>query len=241
MEEKSSSDYAFWAGLCGAFFFFTITPLWATARSLMVIIHELGHTIFAWLFAYPAIPALDFRYGGGMAYFQGRSDFILLCVYLLLACAVYNLRKHEKAFYVGCGCLLLYALLAHTQWHMLIILFMGHGFELTLAGVFLYRALAGSSIVHQSERPIYCGLSFFIILNSLWFAYSIIAIPAARHRYLLGKGGHLNDFHRMAKMLDVSLSTVAGFFLLTCFLPLLINYLLKIKRDSEQEDAELLG
>ncbi len=227
--KEDSFDYSLFSGLLLAGVFFFVRPLWITAQFLVIIIHELGHTIFGWLFGFASIPALDLKYGGGWAYHQARSDILLLAIYGILLWGLYNVRNKDKAFNIGCVILLIYGFLAHTDGHQILIIFMGHGFELVIASVFLFRAFSGSSIIHQAERPLYGALGFFIVFNNIWFAYSLLAIPAAKHRYMLGKGGHLHDFHRIANILDLPLSVVAGFFLLTCFLPPIISYFLTPK------------
>src|SRR5258705_7805858 len=35
-------------------------------QPLITIVHELGHAVVAWMFGYPAVPAFDFSYGGGV-------------------------------------------------------------------------------------------------------------------------------------------------------------------------------
>ena len=42
--------------------------------------HEFGHTVAAWLFGYPAIPAFNFQHGGGLTSIEERQwPLVLLC------------------------------------------------------------------------------------------------------------------------------------------------------------------
>ena len=43
----------------------------------------------------------------------------------------------------------------------MLILFMGHGTELIIAGLFIYRALSGRSIVHSAGTAAVCASGFF--------------------------------------------------------------------------------
>jgi len=46
---------------------------------MRIFFHELGHCVTFWVFGYPAVPAFDFQYGGGMTYpVMGRRPCRLL-------------------------------------------------------------------------------------------------------------------------------------------------------------------
>ncbi len=48
---------------------------------ILTIVHELGHTVASWLFGYPAYPAFDFQYGGGVTVWNlERGPLIVLGV-----------------------------------------------------------------------------------------------------------------------------------------------------------------
>ena len=104
---------------------------------------------------------------------------------------------------------------------------MGHGSELILSGVFIYRALSGSVIVHPVERPLYAFTGFFIELSNFRFSYQLSMSEYHRFMYEEEKGGgHWMDFSRIAEeYLNVDLSTVSIFFFLCCFLPPILGFL----------------
>lgn len=194
---------------------------------LTILIHEFGHAIVGWLFGYPSLPAFDFLYGGGITTMRSRSTLMLGVVYLLWAGLLTACWRNRKALAVVAVGLALFALCAHTGAHEVIILFMGHGMELAIAGVFLYRAWSGSAVVHAVERPLYAACGFFIVFADVGFAWRLWRSPLARAQYANAKGGgHWMDFSRIARdHLGVELPTVAFFFLLCCVLPLVLSWL----------------
>jgi hypothetical protein len=194
---------------------------------LTTLIHELGHTVVGWLFGYPSLPAFDFAYGGGVTPAQTRSSLLLAVVYVLLAGLIVAYRRNRLTLIVLAVGAALFALCAHTQAHQVVILFMGHGMELLLAGVFLYRALSSSAVFHAAERPLYAACGFFIVFSDVAFAYRLWANPLERKLYEEAKGGgHWMDFSRIAQdYLGVGLPTVAFVFLLCCILPLALSVL----------------
>jgi len=191
---------------------------------LTTLIHELGHAAFGWLFGYPSIPAFDFTYGGGVTTTQGRSAVLLGFVYVLFAALVAACWRDRRKLAASLAGLGLFAACAHTTAHKEIILFMGHGAELAVAGVFLYRAMSGSTVAHAAERPLYAMCGFFIVMSDVAFAYRLWTSPAGRAAYGAAKGGgHWMDFSLLSRHLGVGLPTVAFFFLLCCFLPVALS------------------
>lgn len=199
---------------------------------LFILIHEFGHAVIGWLFAYPSIPRFDFYYGGGICTYEGRSAFIYVVLALLYAVLIYTLRKNRFALIVIAVFTVIYIPVALTGAHMALFLFMGHGTELVFAGIFLFRAMTGSAIIHAAEKPLYAACGFFIILRNMAFGYGLMTDLGARYVYAQQKGGgHVGDFDRIAMdYLHVSLESVAFVFFLCCFLPLILSFLAALYR-----------
>ena len=70
---------------------------------LTILVHELGHSIFGWLYGYPAIPAFDFTYGGGVAMYMQRKIEITYVTYAVLIYGIYYLRKNIRQTPSGAG------------------------------------------------------------------------------------------------------------------------------------------
>lgn len=196
-------------------------------QAFLTLVHELGHAAAGWIFGYPSIPAFDFTYGGGVTIHQDRSQWLLGLAYLLLFGALFRLRQRPRAFWWTAAALVCYALLAHTAAHDLLIVAMGHGFELLFAGIFLYRAISGRGCIYAAERPLYAFVSFFILLSDLYFAHRLHNSPTFRSEYRSAKGGgDWMDFSRLAReYLHTDLPTVATLFLVGCLLVPLASWL----------------
>jgi len=194
---------------------------------LITLVHELGHTIFGLIFGYFSVPAFDFVYGGGITIHNQQSQGALIFVYAFFGWLLYLYRRNRLTFSIILLIVALYSLAAFTSAHQVVILFMGHGAELFFAGIFLYRALSGSSVVVNVERPLYAFLAFFIFYKDFRFAYDLMYNPAYRAEYAAAKGGgHWMDFSRIAReFFHVELTSVAAFFLLLCVIVPVLTFL----------------
>ncbi|NJO41796.1 MAG: hypothetical protein HC769_20895 [Cyanobacteria bacterium CRU_2_1] len=226
-------DTQAWKTIAASFlvaaFLLTSRPLILLFNPFLTVVHELGHTILAWLFGYFAIPAFDFIYGGGVT-IQTQQPILLIAIgiYTGFAYLFYRYRKNALTCKVLLGILILYAICAYTPLHHSLMIAMGHGSELIVGGIFLYRALSGSGCCHMIERPIYGMLGFFAVLYDTRFAYRILTIPQVRSVYEEGKGGVLHhDLVRLAgEYWGVELSIVMIGFLLLSLLTPVIPFLL---------------
>lgn len=221
-------------GLVLAVLCLAVRPLDATLGALLTIFHELGHTLAAWAFGYPGIPAFDLRYGGGVTTYQARSLPLVLVAYALVLGALWLLRGNPRGRALAAGTLVTYAALAHTDGHHLLFLVAGHGGELVLGGVFLYRGLSGVAVAHEAERPLYAAVGSYVVLRGVQLAWGLISDPRARARYESAKGGgHWMDFSRLAERhLDVPLEWVAASFLLACLAMPVIAWLMARNRHA---------
>jgi hypothetical protein len=201
---------------------------------LIILVHELGHTLTGWVFGYPSIPAFDFRYGGGVTSHDQRQIVIVALVLAGIAWGLHHYRNHRPALVVVSTALFAYGIAAFTPLHSLLMTFMGHGTELIFAGIFFYRALSGSAVRIPVERPLYAFLGFFITISCIRFAGGLIFDPLTRILYEDAKGGgHWMDFSVIAEQyLGVQLSLVAWFFLPCCLIPPLGAFLFHRYRKS---------
>jgi hypothetical protein len=192
------------------------------------LVHEMGHAIFGWLFAYPSLPAFDLKYGGGVTMHMTRSTALLLLVYAGFFGLMFLYRKNPLTLGILIVLLILHGILSYGSGHDVLILFMGHGTELLIAAIFIYRALSSAAVVHDAERPLYGIIGFFIFFSDAAFGYRLYSSHFERHFYERAKGGgHWMDFSRIAEeYLHVPLESVAFFFLLCCLVTPVIGYLM---------------
>ncbi len=194
---------------------------------LITIAHELGHAVTAWAFGYPAVPAFDFTYGGGVtAIEEDQRRGIVAVVYGLFAWAGWRVRRHVPTLLALGGLVALYSSLAFTDGSEVLILAMGHGTELVIAGVFLYRAMSGDALLQVDERPAYAMAGFLILFHDVAFAWGLHTSEFARELYDEGKGGMLNDFTQVAIYLrGVTVAEIGWWFLVGCGLTVLLAWL----------------
>ncbi len=194
---------------------------------LMTVIHELGHVATSWLFACPALPSFDLTYGGGVSHRVGQQPLLVLLIYVAFASAIVRSRDNRPALVVRLIFVVVYSFVAFSPLRELLIVAMGHGTELLIAGIFLYRALSGSQILRGGERPLYAFVGLYIILSDVRFAYQLMTSQEHRDAYGDAKGGgHWMDFSRLAdEHLHLRLESVAAIFLLACVLTPLAAFL----------------
>jgi hypothetical protein len=208
--------------LCFALFW----PWWIL-QTFKILVHEMGHAIFGWLFGYPSFPAFNVLWGGGITLSFHRSTGLLILIYIGLASLMYMYRKNTATLIFLAVVTILHAFLSYTDANTVIILFMGHGTELLIAGLFIYRALSGRSIIHPWERPLYAVIGFFIVFFDINFVYRLLRDAGFREEYLEGIGGVLdNDFLRIARdHMHVKMDSVVHFFLFCCIATPILSYL----------------
>lgn len=198
-----------------------------TLTTLKTLVHEMGHTIFGWLFGYPSFPAFDVIWGGGVTLHTERSQVLLGLIVAGFAALLYLFRANRTTLAVLAILFAAYLVTAFTSLHSMLILFMGHGTELLIAGIFLYRGLSGRSIVHGVDRPLYAIIGFFLVFSDLAFAYRLMSSAGFREEYACAKGGCMDmDFVRIAtEYVHGTMSGVAGFFFLCCLMVPVLAFL----------------
>ncbi|MGB6065528.1 MAG: hypothetical protein WBG50_12015 [Desulfomonilaceae bacterium] len=208
--------------VCFVFFWFR----W-TLEIFKTLVHEMGHCIFGWIFGYPSLPAFDVMYGGGVTLHTDRSTALLIGIYGALAALIYMYRKNTTTLIFLIAVIAVHAFFSYTSLHYITILFMGHGTELLIGGLFIYRSLSGRAIVHPAERPLYAITGFFFVLSDLGLAHGLLTSAAYRADYLGAKGGDMDmDFIRIARdYLNVDMTPVVLFFLVCCLLCPLLSFL----------------
>ena len=193
---------------------------------LWTLVHEMGHTLVSFFFAYPAIPAFDFISGGGITMSASqRWPFLLLCIYAAWTFLLWQFRRNRRSLTVLTAAMVLFAVAAHTSVHQALVLASGHGCQLIIGGVFLYRAWANSAITTGLERPLYAALGFNAIWDQLVFAYGLMSDSDTRERYLEGKAYVDNDLVRLSSLLDVPMNLPLAILIVCALLVLGASFL----------------
>lgn len=183
-----------------------------------VLVHELGHSAASWLFGYPALPALDFSYGGGMSLTFGRRPVLVVGFVVVLVLLLGWAWRHPRWRWIAAAVVGLWILASLTAIHEVVVLAMGHGAELLFVALCLHRAITGDAVQRPVERPLYAMVGWFLVLEGVWFAWGLLTDPGKRQLYEDAKGGgHWMDFSRLAEdYFGVDLSWMAFLFLAAC-------------------------
>ncbi len=179
---------------------------------LTILIHEFGHAFFAWIYGSPALPAFDFTYGGGVtAHFAQRKE-IYYCTFALLIYGLWFLRHNLIPLICNILFLIIFCLTFNNDWADIIRIYMGHGTEIAIAGIFLYRGLTGSQSENLAEQTIYFATAFFIFCQNIDFAYHLQNDVQFLFEYKQGKGDITHDFHKLSRdhFHDSSIKQVAN-------------------------------
>ncbi len=229
--EPQTLDRSGWimllVGPIGALICFAFFWLRWTLETFKTLVHEMGRAIFGWLFGYPSFPAFDVIWGGGVTVHWERSTLLWLLIYVGFAGLFWVYRHNRTTVTVLAALVLLHAVCALTSIHSVLILFMGHGTELVIAGLFIYRALSGRAVIHEAERPLYGIIGFFIAFADISMAYKLLTNASYRADYLGAKGGDMDmDFSVIATdYLHTNMASVVMVFFVCCLLCLVLSFL----------------
>lgn len=195
-------------GLAAALVVHAVPFLRVVFLTLKTLFHELGHAVVAWLLGHPAIPAFDFVFGGGFTH-QGSFKLpIALAVAGALGWLAWRLRRNPRGLAVLAAIFTVWLVCVSAEWRReTVIAAAGPAFELIIAGVFFYKALAGTGWrIPELERPLGAFVAFFVQLYAVQFPLRLINDPDFLAWYQEGKGGALmNDLEVVA--LDLHIHT----------------------------------
>lgn len=193
--------------------------------------HELGHTLLRWLFGYPAFPALDMEYGGGITYATPRLMAFQAGVYAVLAGGILMARRQgrKKVFYALCVFALLHPLLALTRGHEVAILYAGHAAELATALGFAWYCLF---MGQRPETPYLAtgdfalrvmgaGAGFYLALKNLLLGLELMVSSPLRFTYSRQKDLQAQgDFDWVARITGLDIADAAGLLFFAALLAL---------------------
>lgn len=182
------------------------------------LFHEIGHSIFAWLFGVPSIPAIFTLFhsdtAGGVTLMWDRQILLQLLSLSGLAYLCYWLRKNYSPFFVYA---LIFTLaifiLSMTEYYLLVISYMGHGCSILMGGFFLFRAWMNIQVGHDFERWLNGLFGVFLIFDNFVFGFELVFDSVERWDYSQNMSviGH-HDFVKIATQLDlIDVQPVAWF------------------------------
>jgi hypothetical protein len=169
---------------------------------MAVFFHEIGHTIFAWIYGIPAFPIFDFKHGGGYSVqIAERSWFAQIAIWGLSAYGLYNFkdRLHVFALYGLSIFFIFFGVIGLTDYYEDVILFMGHGLVAILGGFMLARGIYGVFLTRPSERWFNVFVGAFFIFDQIKMCHALLNDVAYQMEYESQKGTHgFGDLTRIA-------------------------------------------
>jgi hypothetical protein len=202
-------------GFVLAVILFLLSPLKLLFRGFLVLVHEVGHALTHWLFGRPAIPMIDFAFGGGITLSFEQSWLILGLIYLAIAYGIWLCRVYPRLQGVLVLLTGLYSFCLFSNWNLILSTFMGHGMEIVAIFTCLYLSVSGYFCRMSGDRAIYAMLGFFTWFCDLQFGWQLLYDLDFQSWYDEGKGGVIdNDLVILASdYFNVDLSTIASIFL----------------------------
>ncbi len=189
----------------------TLTPfLQYVAWILSSIIHEGGHTAFAWFVGCPALPAINLT-GHAMTRYTEQRFFICLIVWGLLAWGAIEAWRQRAFVWTALIAFMIYPVLAFVPTVREIgFLLSGHLGELIVAGIFLWQARTGLFVHDQIDRTAYAVVGWYLVFSNAWLCFALVFVPSVLTWYRTsGSYELMNDYLRVAEdVLHVPLAVV---------------------------------
>lgn len=180
------------------------------------VVHEMGHTLMAYFMGSIALPAI--RLDGHAATVSLEPSPILagiVWLLLVLGAVWFGIQKHRPLL-ISLGVLaVLYPFFAFTDRKEWLLLLAGHGGEMVIATIFLWRSLVPVYKVQEEERTLYAALGWYLWFQNLIMNWNLLYSEESREWYAEhGSFGLENDFIRIADLFGWSLPFLAGVMLL---------------------------
>lgn len=167
-----------------------------------IAVHELGHSLCAWLFGYISIPTFDFMYGGGVAYHFGRPLLLQITVFVIITALLWQINRYfkNKASVVLAAIWMVYLLIFISQGQDFFIVFMGQGGEIIAGFLLGWFALSHSRDSLDYKSVLYCLLALMIWWENFVFPLRLLFSHGYKTEYIIGKPNVESDLLRLAEM-----------------------------------------
>lgn len=210
----------------------------AGLSAMTTFFHELGHTLPAWFYGYPALPSFDFAYGGGMTWtFSGQMLPLIFIAYVILLYGLYYFKNHRSIQILIGFVLIFHALTAFNDIHETVINFMGPAAQILIGGFFLTRAWCDLAPRGAAERFLNSLIGWGMIVNALIDGWGLLHNDAARDHYYQQKGTHgFGDFDKIAQSLSTPFETVVWVWFLMAVAAVIVPFILYLTNFGHRRD-----
>jgi len=189
---------------------------------LATLVHECGHSLFAWLMGMPSIPTVSVA-GGGVTIWGEQRWFICVAILAGLVALAWNNRQSPGFWIPLAIAALIYPFLAFTGAREIVAIGGGVALECLGAAACFYTVLA-VHLERPFERPLYALWGWWMTLNrgaetvmmmksrAYWESQSVIESGLA--------AGLTSDLEMIRQTLGTSPKPILGIVLLLCLLAL---------------------
>lgn len=186
----------------------SLFPFWvidAGAYFANTMFHEVGHSIFAWLFGMPSIPSVFTLFGreqaAGVALTFERNWFVQGASLLGMAYALYWVWNNEFRFWFWSLFALFIIVLAliFTPYTRILPIYMGHGSAMLVGAFFLFRGLVNMDSRNNYERWLNAFLGWYLLLQNMHFGWGLWKDLAKRAEYENAALNH--DFSQLTQIM----------------------------------------
>ncbi len=177
---------------------------------LATLVHEIGHSVFAWLMGMPSIPAVGL-FGGGVT--PVLSQILPLCFAILagLGWLAWQMRGERRWLTAIVTTMVVYALLAFTSAAQNLVTAGGVLFEVGGAVACFYWVLTAPRSVGL-ERPLYALWGWWMLLNRLSETWLMLHDHSYWDAHVIANSGLgeglVNDLPRLCEAMNLSPTTV---------------------------------
>lgn len=177
---------------------------------IAVLAHELGHVALRWSYGYPALPALDFRHGGGVVYPFDRNIWILFAFYgVATAAFCWGMARRVWWFAAAVSVLTgLHLVFAFNYRHEALCNFMGLGAEVLIAVSCIIRSAQAEKMGGWPEQYFNMIFGMYVMGRNIILTLNAYRAGSSDAQ----NGGHfLRDAEQIAAVAGVSMPQVALF------------------------------
>lgn len=194
--------------------YFPFSFIFIFANIVNKTFHELGHSIFAFLYGIPNLPDISTIFGTDPAqdviFMLERRWLLQLIIFGGLGWICYYLFSLVNRFYVTALSFTLFIVVtSFTKYHMAVIDFMGHITAMMIGGYLLYWAICRGEKIYNRMTAAFFG--FYILLWNIRFSYMVAYDQKFRDDYAASRMSQVwhHDFIKIHDITGLGVDNVA--------------------------------
>ncbi len=182
---------------------------------LTTLVHEIGHSLFAWLMGMPSIPTVSVA-GGGVTLWQDQVMILAIAIMAGLVGLAYLNRERKWLLILCIIGVLVYPLFAFTNGKFALALAGGMILEVVGAAV-CFTVCLGARLELTFERPLYALWGWWMLINRMTEAFLMLTNKTYRDATRIIESGLAaglpHDVTQITELLRISAEPVLLFIL----------------------------